>query len=55
MPQFLHKDAKDLISKMLIVEPSNRITIPQIKEHPWFRSNNTLITIFLPPVIFQFF
>mmetsp|Transcript_23779 Transcript_23779/g.33275 ORF Transcript_23779/g.33275 Transcript_23779/m.33275 type:complete len:334 (+) Transcript_23779:33-1034(+) len=27
--------AKDLIKKMLTVEPANRITIPQILEHPW--------------------
>lgn len=39
MPQFLHKDVKDLITRMLVVDPSKRITITQIKEHPWFKSN----------------
>ncbi|CRH00829.1 SNF1-related protein kinase catalytic subunit alpha, putative [Plasmodium relictum] len=28
--------AKDLIKKILIVDPSKRITVHQIKKHPWF-------------------
>ncbi|CRG93885.1 SNF1-related protein kinase catalytic subunit alpha, putative [Plasmodium gallinaceum] len=28
--------AKDLIKKILIVDPSKRITLNQIKKHPWF-------------------
>jgi len=38
MPTFLPKDSKDLISKMLTVDPNKRITIAEIKQHPWFTS-----------------
>eukprot|EP01117_Protostelium_nocturnum_P007147 TRINITY_DN2563_c0_g1_i1.p1 TRINITY_DN2563_c0_g1~~TRINITY_DN2563_c0_g1_i1.p1 ORF type:complete len:473 (-),score=82.78 TRINITY_DN2563_c0_g1_i1:117-1535(-) len=40
MPPVLHKDIKDLIWKMLVVDPTKRITISQIKENSWFRSNH---------------
>ncbi len=40
MPQFLHKDIKDLIWKMLTVDPSKRITIAEIKEHPWYKTHS---------------
>lgn len=33
------KLANDLIFKMLEKNPHNRITIPQILEHPWFKGN----------------
>eukprot|EP01114_Cavostelium_apophysatum_P019936 TRINITY_DN6557_c0_g1_i1.p1 TRINITY_DN6557_c0_g1~~TRINITY_DN6557_c0_g1_i1.p1 ORF type:complete len:611 (-),score=181.84 TRINITY_DN6557_c0_g1_i1:474-2306(-) len=45
MPQFLHKDVKDLIWRMMTVDPSKRITIAEIKENPWFRSNNSEILL----------
>jgi BR serine/threonine kinase len=32
-------DARDLISRLIVVDPSRRLTIPQIKEHPYFRRN----------------
>ena len=50
MPQFLHKDIKDLLWKMLTVDPTKRITIAEIKEHPWYKShiNNSLPTPCLP-------
>lgn len=41
MPQFLNKDIKELIWRMMTVDPSKRITIQEIKENPWFRSNNS--------------
>lgn len=50
MPAFLPKEAQDLISRMLTVDPSKRITITQIKEHPWFLSNSPEPGAFLPPV-----
>lgn len=31
--------AKDLITRMLQVNPMNRITIPEIKQHSWFKNN----------------
>lgn len=30
-------EAKDLISKLLVVDPSKRLTAEQIIEHPWFK------------------
>eukprot|EP01132_Coremiostelium_polycephalum_P009627 gene9627-11798_t len=39
MPAFIHKDAQDLLNKMLMVDPKKRITIKEIKQHPWFLSN----------------
>ena len=35
-PDFVSEMAKDLISKLLIVNPNERITIPEIKEHPFY-------------------
>jgi len=35
-PSHFSVPLKDLIQKMLAKEPSRRITIPKIKEHPWF-------------------
>jgi serine/threonine protein kinase len=40
MPPFLHRDIRDLISRMLVVDPTKRITISQIKQHQWFTSNH---------------
>ncbi|OHT08702.1 putative CAMK family protein kinase [Tritrichomonas foetus] len=36
MPMF-HPDIQDLISKMLVVDPTQRITLAEIKQHPAFR------------------
>ena len=36
MPEFNPK-IKDLLKKMIIIDPKRRITIPEIKEHPCFR------------------
>ncbi|KAJ3425155.1 protein kinase [Anaeramoeba flamelloides] len=38
-PNKLLKNEKELIKRMLTVDPENRITIKEIKEHPWFRKN----------------
>ncbi len=32
----ISQEAKDLIKKMIVVEPSRRITAKQALEHPWF-------------------
>ncbi|KAH7279953.1 hypothetical protein KP509_37G045000 [Ceratopteris richardii] len=37
LPSHLSAGAKDLILRMLLVDPLKRITIPEIKQHPWFR------------------
>jgi carbon catabolite-derepressing protein kinase len=39
MPSYLSPDAKDLISRMLIVNPIQRITINEIRKHTWFKKN----------------
>eukprot|EP01025_Chloroclados_australasicus_P025094 TRINITY_DN2508_c0_g2_i1.p1 TRINITY_DN2508_c0_g2~~TRINITY_DN2508_c0_g2_i1.p1 ORF type:complete len:355 (-),score=41.31 TRINITY_DN2508_c0_g2_i1:3034-4098(-) len=40
-PKSLHlsPECKDLIAKILVVEPRKRLTIQQVFEHPWFRIN----------------
>lgn len=35
VPSFLSEEAGDLIMKMLIVDPTKRITVPEILSHPW--------------------
>jgi serine/threonine protein kinase len=39
MPSHLPADVQDLIQRMITVDPDARITLPEIKRHPWFRSN----------------
>lgn len=40
MPYHFSDPVKDLISRMLKPDPIARITINQIKKHPWFQINN---------------
>lgn len=37
LPSHLSAGARDLIPRMLLVDPLNRYTIPEIKQHPWFQ------------------
>jgi mitogen-activated protein kinase-activated protein kinase 5 len=30
-------EVKDLIKKMIVIKPEDRITIPQMLNHPWVR------------------
>lgn len=39
-PENVSLEARDLVMKMLRVNPVQRITIPEIKRHPWFMSND---------------
>lgn len=39
MPNYISDEAKDLITKLLQPLPLKRITISEIKEHPWFRKD----------------
>lgn len=39
-PENVTPEARDLIVKMLRVNPVERITIPEIKRHPWFMSSD---------------
>ncbi|BDA43258.1 Serine/threonine protein kinase OSK3 [Coccomyxa sp. Obi] len=36
LPTHLSAGARDLIPRMLVVDPLKRITIPEIRQHPWF-------------------
>ena len=38
--------AKDIISKLLVVNPKKRYTISQIKDHPWISNGVTLLNVF---------
>ena len=40
MPPFLHKDVQDLISRMLVVDPAKRISMDEIRSHPWYTSRD---------------
>lgn len=35
--KFISKEAKDLISKLLVVDPKKRYTCEQALKHPWFQ------------------
>uniref|UniRef100_A0AAV1UUN6 non-specific serine/threonine protein kinase n=1 Tax=Peronospora matthiolae TaxID=2874970 RepID=A0AAV1UUN6_9STRA len=37
LPSHLSEMARDLIPRMLVVDPMKRITIPEIRQHPWFQ------------------
>ncbi|KAG6420943.1 hypothetical protein SASPL_117489 [Salvia splendens] len=39
LPSHLSVDARDLIPRMLIVDPTKRMTIPEIRAHPWFQAH----------------
>ena len=41
-PEFLSDESKDLISKILVIDPDKRITIPQIKNHSFFLKGKKL-------------
>ena len=40
MPTFISREAADLLYRMLNKNPAKRITIPQVKEHPFFKTIN---------------
>ncbi|XP_024543504.1 SNF1-related protein kinase catalytic subunit alpha KIN10 [Selaginella moellendorffii] len=39
LPSHLSSGAKDLIPRMLLVDPMKRMTVAEIREHPWFQVN----------------
>ncbi|XP_051115935.1 SNF1-related protein kinase catalytic subunit alpha KIN10-like [Andrographis paniculata] len=39
LPSHLSSGARDLIPRMLVVNPMKRITVNEIRQHPWFRVN----------------
>ena len=36
MPNFISDEVKDLINRMLQINPIKRITMKEIKSHPWY-------------------
>lgn len=38
-PSWFADDVKDLIGKILVVDPKQRWTIPQIRQHPWWKKD----------------
>ncbi|CAG9318654.1 SNF1-like_5 [Blepharisma stoltei] len=39
MPHHFSRQVKDLIKRMITADPVSRITIMQIKEHPWYKTD----------------
>ncbi|EOA17917.1 hypothetical protein CARUB_v10006326mg [Capsella rubella] len=49
LPDHLSYFARDLIPRMLMVDPTKRISIPEIRQHPWF-NNNLPSYLAIPPL-----
>ena len=41
-PEYMSEESIDLIKKILVVDPEQRITIPEIKKHPFFIKGKSL-------------
>ncbi|KAI8647470.1 kinase-like domain-containing protein [Parasitella parasitica] len=44
LPEYLSSDAKDLIKRMLVVDPAKRMTMAEILNHPWLTNKSFLGT-----------
>ncbi|KAI8339439.1 kinase-like domain-containing protein [Chlamydoabsidia padenii] len=51
MPDDISRNAQDLIRRILVVDPSKRLTMDQIMAHPWFCESEpvNLATLPIPP------
>ncbi|KAJ4900897.1 SNF1-related protein kinase catalytic subunit alpha KIN11 [Raphanus sativus] len=49
LPSHLSADARDLIPRMLVVDPVKRITIPEIRQHRWFHTHLPRYLAVSPP------
>ncbi|KAN0060127.1 Protein kinase [Thecaphora frezii] len=49
LPSFLSQEARHLLSQMLVVDPVKRITISEIRGHPWFNVDLPAYLRPLPP------
>lgn len=49
MPSYLTPDARSLISQMLVVDPVKRITVPDIVQHSFFKTDLPRYLSPLPP------
>eukprot|EP01035_Chromulina_nebulosa_P021991 gene21991-28466_t len=52
LPSHLSQSSRDLILRMLVVDPMKRITIPEIRQHPWFL-HKLPAYLSLPPVMIE--
>jgi len=55
LPGHMSDDVKDLISRMLVVDPLQRITVPEIRRHRWFVVNLPLYLSVTPDQIMSQF
>ncbi|KAG2714203.1 hypothetical protein I3843_03G018300 [Carya illinoinensis] len=49
LPSHLSAGARDLIPRMLVVDPMKRMTIPEIRQHLWFQSRLPRYLAVAPP------
>lgn len=55
LPGHMSDDIKDLISRMLVVDPLQRITVPEIRRHRWFLESLPLYLSVTPDQIMSQF
>lgn len=48
LPSHLSAMTRDLVPRMLVVDPMKRITIAEIKQHPWFQQSIPLYLTLTP-------
>ncbi|KAI3994680.1 hypothetical protein MKX01_002296 [Papaver californicum] len=53
LPSHLSAGARDLIPRMLVVNPMKRMTIPEIRQHPWFQAHLPRYLVVPPPDTMQ--
>jgi hypothetical protein len=53
LPTHLSELSRDLIPRMLVVDPLKRITVEEIRQHPWFRTKLPLYLSIRPQVVEQ--
>eukprot|EP00257_Ricinus_communis_P027615 XP_025015029.1 SNF1-related protein kinase catalytic subunit alpha KIN10 [Ricinus communis] len=53
LPSHLSPGARDLIPRMLVVDPMKRMTIPEIRLHPWFQARLPRYLAVPPPDTMQ--
>ncbi|KAA8547955.1 hypothetical protein F0562_004384 [Nyssa sinensis] len=53
LPSHLSPGARDLIPRMLVVDPMKRMTIPEIRMHPWFQAHLPRYLAVPPPDTMQ--
>lgn len=51
IPKYVAPEVQDLIRRMLVVDPKERITLAEIRRHPWFTEND--VTLPPPKLIFD--